>query len=196
MDIHAARRELRTERLWLHNGHEGLAEALCDFHLRNRAHLQAWDPPTPADFYTVARQAERIQMAIANFNDGSGLRYWLSPLNDANQVIGSVHINQVSRGAFHNAMLGYSLDAKLQGQGLMHEALSAAIAEAFSPRFNLHRLQAAYQPTNVRSAAVLARLGFEQEGLARDYLFINGAWRDHCISALRIPGVFGPRRWL
>lgn len=195
MDIHAARRELHTPRLLLQGGHEGLAEALCDFHQRNRAHLQAWDPPTPPDFYTVARQAERIQLAIANFVDGSGLRYWLSPQDDVGRVIGSVHISQVSRGAFHSAMLGYSLDAALQGQGLMNEALSAVIAEVFSPRFNLHRLQAAYQPTNVRSAAVLERLGFEQEGLARDYLFINGAWRDHCITALRNPAFFRPTGW-
>jgi ribosomal-protein-alanine N-acetyltransferase len=78
----------------------------------------------------------------------------------------------------------------------MHEALGAVIAEVFSPRFNLHRLQAAYQPNNVRSGAVLERLGFEHEGLARDYLFINGAWRDHCITALRNPAFFRPSGWL
>ena len=37
----------------------------------------------------------------------------------------------------------------------MHEALVAAIAEVFSPRVNLHRVQAAYRPENVRSARVL-----------------------------------------
>lgn len=195
MDIHAAQRELHTQRLWLHNGHEGLAEAVCDFHLRNRAHLLPWDPPTPPDFYTVARQAERVRQAIANFNDGTGLRYWIATRHDRGRVIGTVNINQVSRGAFHSAMLGYSLDATLQGQGLMHEALTAAIAEAFSPRFNLHRIQAAYQPNNLRSGAVLERLGFEHEGLARDYLFINGAWRDHCITALRNPAFFRPSTW-
>ena len=36
-----------------------------------------------------------------------------------------------------------------------------------------------------RSTALLARLGFEDEGLAREYLFIDGAWRDHRMFALR-----------
>ena len=76
------------------------------------------------------------------------------------------------------ASLGYALDAAHQGAGLMHEALQAVIGEAFGP-LNLHRLQAAYRPENTRSAAVLQRLGFRELGLARDYLFIDGAWRDH-----------------
>jgi ribosomal-protein-alanine N-acetyltransferase len=31
----------------------------------------------------------------------------------------------------------------------------------------------------------MQRLGFEYEGLAREYLFIDGAWRDHQMFALR-----------
>jgi len=54
----------------------------------------------------------------------------------------------------------------------------------FSPRVQLHRIQAAHLQENTRSAAVLARLGFEREGLARRYLYIDGAWRDHVINAL------------
>jgi ribosomal-protein-alanine N-acetyltransferase len=54
----------------------------------------------------------------------------------------------------------------------------------FSPRVALHRLQAAHLPENRRSAAVLARLGFEREGVARRYLFIHGEWRDHVVHAL------------
>jgi len=41
------------------------------------------------------------------------------------------------------------------------------------------------RPENGRSVALLQRLGFEDEGLAREYLFINGAWRDHRMFALR-----------
>ena len=31
---------------------------------------------------------------------------------------------------------------------------------------------------------MLERLGFTREGYARDYLFINGAWRDHVMTSL------------
>ena len=98
-------------------------------------------------------------------------------------------------GAFCSSHLGYALDAQSQGQGLMHEALEAAIAEAFSPRINLHRLQAAVRPENTRSLAVLQRLGFAVIGLARHYLFIDGAWRDHLLLDRHNPGFVLAQDW-
>jgi ribosomal-protein-alanine N-acetyltransferase len=41
-----------------------------------------------------------------------------------------------------------------------------------------------YRPQNERSARLLERLGFTREGLAKDYLFIDGAWRDHVLTSL------------
>src|SRR6185295_15996748 len=157
MDLHPARREILTERLLLQAGDEALAEAVADFHRRNRRHLGPWDPPTAESFYTAAGQAERIRLGLKAFSEGAGFRYWISPRGKPLRVIGSVHFSQVARGAFHNCTLGYALDERCQGRGLMHEALSSAIEEMFSPRVNLHRIQAAYRPENLRSAAVLAR---------------------------------------
>ncbi|MFD2447620.1 GNAT family N-acetyltransferase [Vogesella fluminis] len=65
----------------------------------------------------------------------------------------------------------------------MREAVEAVIAFAFGT-LKLHRVQANYQPENERSAALLKRLGFQIEGHARDYLFLNGAWRDHVLTSL------------
>jgi ribosomal-protein-alanine N-acetyltransferase len=67
----------------------------------------------------------------------------------------------------------------------MREALQAVIEHAFSPSVHLHRIQANVRPENGRSVALLQRLAFEDEGQAREYLFINGAWRDHRMFALR-----------
>ncbi len=36
----------------------------------------------------------------------------------------------------------------------------------------------------MRSAQVLARLGFQIEGRARRYLQLNGVWRDHVLTSL------------
>lgn len=195
MDLTPARREINTERLLLQAGDPGLAEALADFYQRNRRHFSRWDPPTAEGFYTAPVQAERQRIGLKAFSEGTGFRYWLSPADDARRVIGSVHFSQVSRGAFHSCVLGYALDEQCQGRGLMHEALSAAIEEMFAPLVNLHRIQAAYRPENRRSAAVLARLGFRIEGLAKDYLFIDGAWRDHQITAMTNPDFNEPADW-
>jgi len=199
-----ARLEIETERLRLVAGDASLARAMCEYQRRNRAYFARWDPPTDPGFYTVEGQVQRMQYGLVAFSVDTAYRYWLIdarrdggarlPLSEV-EVIGSIHFNQVQRGAFHSAMVGYSLDETRVGQGLMTEALAAGIAEMFSPRVNLHRLQAAYRPENARSAAVLERLGFEFEGLARDYLYIDGAWRDHRITALRNPSFIRPEGW-
>ena len=203
--LSAVRPVLLTDRLRLVGDDEHLGPAVARFVSRNRAHLAPWDPPTPESFYSPQAQAERVQDSVAALRRGTAFRYWLmwrlpagcpqAPATDAVEVIGSLHFSQVARGAFHNAMLGYALDEGCQGQGLMSEALQAGIAEMFSPRVNLHRIQAAYRPENQRSGAVLRRLGFEDEGLARHYLYIDGAWRDHRITALRNPAFQPPADW-
>jgi ribosomal-protein-alanine N-acetyltransferase len=195
MDLTPARRELVTDRLLLQAGSEDLAEPAAQFYQRNRNHFARWDPPTIEAFYTAAGQAERIRLGLKAFAEGAGFRYWVSPRDEPGRVIGTVHFSQVARGAFHNCVLGYALDEAAQGRGLMHEAASAGIEEMFSPRVNLHRIQAAYRPENQRSGAVLARLGFRIEGLAHDYLFIDGAWRDHQITALTNPDFNEPPDW-
>jgi ribosomal-protein-alanine N-acetyltransferase len=65
----------------------------------------------------------------------------------------------------------------------MFEALQAAITYVFAD-MSLHRIMANYVPGNKRSGALLSRLGFVQEGYARDYLFLNGKWCDHVMTSL------------
>jgi len=54
-------------------------------------------------------------------------------------------------------------------------------------------------PHNARSGRLLERLGFVNEGLAKDYLFIDGAWRDHVLTARLNPAfdasIFSSRRF-
>jgi len=195
MDLIPARRELTTGRLWLQVGDERLAVSVADFYRRNRRHFAPWDPPTPEGFYTPATQAERLRLGLKAFAEGVAFRYWIMLADEPHRVIGSIHFSQIARGAFHSCVLGYALDEQCQGHGYMHEALSATIDEMFSARVNLHRIQAAYRPENKRSGAVLARLGFRHEGLARDYLFIDGAWRDHHLTALTNPLFTEPIDW-
>lgn len=185
---------LHTPRLRLVPAHEDLAARTAAFYSRNAAHLAPWDPPSPPDFATEAFQRQRLRQQAADQAAGTVMRWWLQPLGEPDRLIGNASLTQIARGPFHNAMLGYALEGALQGSGLMHEALQAVVAYAFSPAVNLHRLQAGVRPENARSVAVLQRLGFEQEGLAREYLYIDGAWRDHLQYALRNAAFTGEPR--
>lgn len=174
---------------------QGQARAVADFYARNRAHFAPWDPPLPADDNSAEAIQGRLVTGAAAFAAGLAHRWWLSMADAPGRVIGSVHLSNLARGPFQSCTLGYALDVAAQGSGLMHEALAAVVADAFAPGINLHRIQAGVRPENTRSLAVLARLGFADEGLARDYLFIAGAWRDHRMFAITNPAFIQPAFW-
>ena len=186
---------LLTSRLRLVAADEHLGAALAAFHDRNRTHLAPWDPPAGDDFFTEDVQSQRLREAAAALAAGTGYRYLLQPIGDTSRVIGSIHFSSIVRGAFQSSTLGFALDQASEGQALMTEGLRCAIAEMFSKRVNLHRIQAAFRPENWRSAEVLKRLGFLDEGVAPDYLFIDGQWRVHRITSLLNKGFVRPAAW-
>ena len=93
-------------------------------------------------------------------------------------ITGVININNIIRGSFLSASLGYYAGAPYAGQGLMREGLDLVKGYAFYT-LGLHRLEANIQPENFRSIALVQQCGFEREGNSRDFLFINGKWRDH-----------------
>jgi ribosomal-protein-alanine N-acetyltransferase len=107
-------------------------------------------------------------------------RFWLFKREDAAfaTAIGNIAFNNIVRGAFQSCHLGYQLDEREVNQGFMTEALRRAIDYAFDD-MKLHRIEANVMPRNQRSRRVVEKLGFAEEGLARQYLKINGVWEDH-----------------
>ena len=93
-------------------------------------------------------------------------------------IAGVININNIIRGSFLSASLGYYAGAPFAGQGLMREGLDLVKGYAFFT-LGLHRLEANIQPDNKRSIALVKQCGFEHEGLSPDFLYINGKWRDH-----------------
>jgi len=174
---------LATPRLQLLPAHIGLARPMLDYQVRNRQHFAAWDPKPGDMFFTELYWTMQLRQQALSWEQGRGARFLLSLPDQPQQIVGTVSLSNIVRGVFQAANLGYGIDHVLQGQGLMHEAVSAVIHFAFHD-LRLHRLQANYQPANHRSAALLQRLGFVEEGLARDYLYINGEWRDHVLTSL------------
>lgn len=99
-------------------------------------------------------------------------------------LVGWLNLSEIVRGNFHSAYLGYCGYADTAGQGYMTEALGLVLREAFVTQ-RLHRVEANIQPANAPSIALVARLGFELEGMSPRYLKIGGRWRDHERWALR-----------
>ena len=177
---------LSTPRLRVAHVQAGYEAETVAFFERNREHFARWDPPAPEDFYSVAFWARSAARSTEDFFSDRAVRFDLFDslaLEGDRTLIGRLGFSQIFRGPFQSCTLGYQIDAAHEGKGLMLEALTAAIAYMFDVKA-LHRVQANHLPENRRSAALLARLGFVREGLAVNYLFIDGAWRDHVLNAL------------
>lgn len=177
---------IETDRLILRSPQVEDAADLLDYASRNRAHLARWEPSRGDAYYTVENWQRILTEQEADIARGAAVRFLLSRREDPARVIGTVNFTQVFRGAFLACYLGYGLDGEAEGQGLMQEGARAAIDHLFSG-IGIHRIMANYVPTNERSGRLLRRLGFTVEGYARDYLYIDGAWRDHILTSLTSP---------
>ena len=158
------------------------SEILWDYQLRNRAHLKPWEPLRDDAFYTLNAVRQRLAEMTRQMDTNQAL-YLVLIDPECGQMLGECNFTHIMRGAFNACYLGFSLDQKAQGKGLMREALQLAIKHMFEVE-QLHRIMANYRPENTRSGSVLKRLGFEEEGRARAYLKINGQWADHILTAL------------
>ena len=103
--------------------------------------------------------------------------------NEGRRLAGGINLSNVRRGVAQAASVGYWMGQPYAGQGLMTDGLRATLSFVFDD-LRLHRLEAACLPNNEPSKSVLAKVGFHEEGLARQYLRINGQWADHLLFAL------------
>lgn len=186
---------LTTARVRLEIARPGHEAALARLFAENfKTHLARWSPPPPPGGHTEAWWAGKLQAFALEFERGQSARWVLfAREGGTNEAVGTANISQIVRGPFQAAYLGYQIARRHEGQGLMAEALRAVVAHAFD-ELRMHRLMANHVPENARSSRLLGRLGFVVEGLARNYLFVGGAWRDHVLTSLTNPG-FDPA-WL
>jgi ribosomal-protein-alanine N-acetyltransferase len=182
--------ELDTARLTVRLARPGMQASVARFLSENYAgHLDRWSPPPAPGFFNESFWSERLAIAVEEYHADRAVRLVLQPRGaaPAGAIIGTCNYTNIVRGAFQACHLGYQIGREHQGQGLMAEALRAANAFMFEA-LRLHRIMANFRPENLRSRRLLERLGFVEEGMARDYLFIDGAWRDHVLTSLVNPG--------
>ena len=168
--------------------------------LRLRVHLR---PPAPGDcrtFLDAVRASRRLHGAwVAPPTTPALYRAWLARLAPAGpqarnvsylaqraddaSLVGVFNFSEIVRPAFQNAYLGYYALAPNAGQGYMTEAFALVLDAGFRD-LGLHRVEVNVQPRNLRSVALVERVGFTREGYSRRYLKIAGRWRDHVRYAM------------
>jgi ribosomal-protein-alanine N-acetyltransferase len=179
-------KSIETQRLTIRLPQIADVPEVIRYYQENRVHLQPFSPAFGPDFSEEATWLEQVGVRAREFEAGDSFRAFLFERESPARVIGNLNLTQVQRGAFQSCVLGYNLAATDQGNGYMTEAVRGAVAFAFGV-WKLHRVAASYMPRNSRSAAVLQRCGFQIDGHADAYLFINGRWEDHVLTSITNP---------
>jgi len=147
---------------------------------QSRAHLTRWEPDWRPAETTFDAFRLRLKAYERQFRARSGVAFHI--FERGGRLAGGVTLSDIRRHAAQSTTIGYWIGAPFLRRGYGLAAVEAATAYAFDA-LHLNRVEAACQPGNVASRSLLEKAGFTEEGLARDYLFINGAWRDHVLYA-------------
>jgi ribosomal-protein-alanine N-acetyltransferase len=164
----------------------------------SRVHLRPPQKSDAAAFLAAARASRALHgpwakapatrgtfdAFVKRYGDGTETHAgFLVVRNDNGALVGVYNFSEIVRNAFQSAYLGYYAFTPQAGGGYMTEGLALALDVAFR-KLKLHRVEVNVQPTNRRSLALVARVGFTREGYSRRYVKIAGRWRDHVRFAM------------
>lgn len=146
----------------------------------SRAWLQPWLPwvPFQKDVDAAARFAEA---SAQDWDQGRAVRFLIQERSGGRLcgVVGLENCVEMHR----SCELGYWLRKDAAGQGFMTEAARLCVDFGFR-RMGVHRLRIAAATGNAPSLRVIARLGFQYEGMARHAEWCDGRWLDHSVFSL------------
>jgi [ribosomal protein S5]-alanine N-acetyltransferase len=148
---------------------------------QSRAFLQPWEPTWPLDDLTRAAFRRRLERYAKELDRNEAFPFFVFRAQDR-VLVGGLNLTNVRRGAASMVSLGYWMGAPFAGRGVMSGAVRLVAGLAFGP-LQLRRIEAACLPENAASVRLLEKTGFRREGFAREYLSINGVWRDHALYA-------------
>ena len=146
----------------------------------SRAYLQRWLPWV--QFHTDPAASTRFAEACAgDWDHGRALRFVIR--ERAHRAFAGIVGLESCIHLHRSCELGYWLRREATGRGVMTEASRAALDFAFQ-QMGAHRVRVAAATDNHPSMAVIGRLGFRFEGIARQAEWCDGRWLDHAVFAL------------
>ena len=143
--------------------------------LADREWLEPWEANAPPGSNQAISLEEYIKDANRAARTGQGLYFSILP---EGRLAGQIALSSVHRGAAMSAVLGYWINSRFAGRGLMPIALAMLIDWCFSD-YGLHRLEINIRPENQASLRVVGKLGLREEGLKKNFLYIDQHWCDH-----------------
>jgi ribosomal-protein-alanine N-acetyltransferase len=159
------------------------AAGWADVRRANEAWLAPWESSPPGPWAEVNspsafRYVFRDQQRTARRGESMPFAVCLD-----GRLVGHINLGTIVRRAFCSAFVGYWVDSRVAGKGIIPTAMALAVDHAFGPG-GLHRVEVNIRPENKPSRRVVEKLGFREEAYHPRYMHIDGGWRDHIGYAL------------
>lgn len=170
----------------------GDARAWREVRSANLEWLQPWEATNPEPGGTAPTFSQMVRRFNAEARAGRQIPL---AIEYKGRFVGQITVSGIVWGSFRSGFIGYWIDRRVAGRGLMPTAVAMVVDYCFFV-VGMHRLEVNIRPENHASLRVVEKLGFRPEGLRRHYLHICGSWRDHAGFALTLEdaprGLLGP----
>lgn len=177
-----SRKKLTGNRIFLRPPKRRDALKWQKLRMASKSFLVPWEPSWDAS--SCSRRAFIRYLRNSNYLANMDRAYsFLIFKNEDKTLLGGINLGNVRRGVSQSASLGYWIGKIHSRNGYMKESLKILLPSLFID-LRLNRIEAATLEENVASRNLLKKLGFKKEGLLRNYLKINGVWRDHVLYGL------------
>lgn len=174
---------LETENLLLRQF--SLNDVSAFFEMRSNEKLMHFIPrPLATQHKDVEDLINLMNNEIANNNSIS----WAITLKNTGELLGSIGFVRMQKEN-HRAEIGYMLNTKHQGKGLMHQAITACINYGFNT-MKLHTIEAVIDPANTASEKVLQKSNFIKEAHFKQNFFYKNEFLDTVHYGLLNPKKF------
>jgi len=171
---------LREGRVSLRPIVRGDRDAWTRVRAENREWLAAWEATPPRDLGPPISFSTMVRGLRGQARRGQILPFVVSYDGD---LVGQLTVGGITHGSLCSAHIGYWVDRRVAGRGVMPTAVALALDHCFLV-LRLHRVEVNIRPENTASLRVVEKLGFREEGLRTAFLHISGEWRDHRSFAL------------
>ena len=177
-ELYAQFPRLRTQNLLLRDLVPGDAEALLRIFSDSQV-TRYYDLDT---FRTIAEARELIERFTKRFLNQVGIRWGIARKETPDTLIGTCGYN-IWLPSSHRAIIGYDLARDHWKQGIMSEALKRVLDFGFGT-MELNRIEALVFAKNLPSHRLLKKLGFQREGVLREYEFVKEKFVDLTMYSL------------
>ena len=150
---------------------------------------QYWSDPIVMEYLSLApfkRMEETLEMIslVTHMPEtGEGFRWAITRRQDG-KLLGTCGFHN-GKPEHYRFEMGYELGKEYWRQGIMTEALRKILTYGFS-NMKLNRVEAFVNHGNIRSTGILGKLGFQLDGILREYERNQGQFvNQYCFSLLK-----------